>query len=72
MAAEPPAEVRTYVTRERVPSVSIEGEIVVGEPLPPRVKLYTVPRHKQWRYAVVNNRRVIVEPRTRRVIQVIE
>jgi len=31
-----------------------------------------VPRHAEYHYAVVNDRRVIVEPRTRRVIRVIE
>jgi hypothetical protein len=72
MAAEPPAEVTTYVRRERVPSVAVREEIVVGEPLPAVVELRTIPRHKEWRYAVVNDRRVIVEPRSRRVIKIID
>jgi hypothetical protein len=54
------------------PNVVITEPIVVGEPLPPRVRLYTVPRYSQYRYAVVNNERIIVDPRTRRVIRVIE
>jgi len=54
------------------PNVVIEERVAVGEPLPPRVRLYTVPRYAQYRYAVVNNERVIVDPRTRRVIRVIE
>jgi hypothetical protein len=72
MASEPPAEVRSYVIEEEVPSVRVEREVVVGEPLPPTVRLRTIPKHKEYRYAVVNNKRVIVEPRTRKVIQVIE
>jgi hypothetical protein len=72
MAAEPPAEVRTYVVRQRHPSVRVEEEVVVGEALPPRVKLYTIPKHRQYSYAIVNERRVIVEPKTRKVIQVID
>src|ERR1700760_2511222 len=36
----------------------------VGEPLPPTVVLRPVPNYTKYRYAVVNDRRVIVEPRT--------
>jgi Protein of unknown function (DUF1236) len=54
------------------PNVVIEEHVAVGEPLPPRVRLYTVPRYARYRYAVVNDERVIVDPRTRRVIRVIE
>lgn len=71
-AAEPPAEVRTYVTRESVPSVRVTEKVVVGEPLPSTVVLRPVPNHNDYSFAVVNERRVIVEPRTRKVIQIIE
>jgi hypothetical protein len=71
-ATEPPPAVTTYVERERVPSVTVEEEIVVGQPLPRTVKLYTIPKHKEFRYAIVNERRVIVEPRSRKVIKVIQ
>lgn len=54
------------------PNVVVEERVVVGEPLPPRVTLYPVPRYERYRYAVVNNERVIVDPRTRRVIRVVE
>ena len=46
--------------------------LVVGEPLPPTVELRTVPQHAEYNYAVVNDRRVIVEPRTRRVVRIID
>jgi hypothetical protein len=72
MAAEPPAEVNSYVVERRIPSVAVEQDIVVGETLPEAVQLRTIPRHNEYRYAVVNEKRVIVEPRTRRVIKVIE
>jgi hypothetical protein len=71
-AAEPPAEVRTFVMRESVPSVTVQERIVVGEPLPATVVLRPVPNHTEFSFAVVNNQRVIVEPKTRRVIQVIQ
>jgi hypothetical protein len=68
----PPDEVVTYVQRESVPSVRIEGDIRVGGTLPGTVELRTIPRHEKFGYAVVNDRRVIVEPSTRRVIRIVE
>jgi hypothetical protein len=69
--AEPPREVITYVERDRGPSVVVEERVVVGEPLPPTVELRAIPEHREYRFAVVNNQRVIVDPRTRRVIKII-
>ena len=57
---------------DRGPSVVVREEVVVGEPLPPTVELRTVPNHTEYRYAVVNDRRVIVEPRTRKIIKIID
>jgi hypothetical protein len=69
---EIPNAVITSVESERAPSVVIHERVVVGEPLPAEVELRPVPRYQEYRYAVVNDRRVIVEPRTRRVIRIIE
>lgn len=54
------------------PSVVYERPVVVGEPLPEQVEMYEVPGYAQYRYTHVNNKRYIVEPRTRRVVRVIE
>jgi uncharacterized protein DUF1236 len=54
------------------PSVVVRERVVVGEPLPSTVELHPVPRYTEYRYAVVNDRRVIVEPRTRKVIKIID
>lgn len=54
------------------PSVVVRERVVVGEPLPETVVLRPVPSHAEYRYAVVNERRVIVEPRTRKVIKIID
>jgi len=54
------------------PSVTVRERVVVGEPLPETVVLRPVPSHTEYRYAVVNDRRVIVEPRTRKVIKIID
>ncbi|MEY9129493.1 hypothetical protein ACVMII_007972 [Bradyrhizobium diazoefficiens] len=50
-------------------SVVIHERVVVGEPLPPTVVLPPVPNYTEYRYAVVNDRRV---PRTRRVVKIID
>src|SRR5262249_39780040 len=60
LLAPPPAEVRTYVTREEVPSTVIERDVVVGDTLPDTVMVRKVPRHETYGYAVVNKQRVIV------------
>ena len=70
-AVEIPNAVITAIPRgER--SVVVQERVVIGEPLPPSVELRVVPNHAEYSYAVVNDRRVIVEPRTRKVIRVIE
>jgi Protein of unknown function (DUF1236) len=70
LGLEIPNAVITSIPRER--SVIVREQVVVGEPLPPTVELRTVPSHTEYRYAVVNDRRVIVEPRTRKVIKIID
>ena len=69
---EIPNAVITSIQGERVPSVTVRDRIVVGEPLPPAVELRPVPNYTEYRYAVVNDRRVIVEPRTRKIIKIID
>lgn len=68
----PPPPVVTYVEREDVPSVTVRERVVVGERLPDTVVLHPVPKYERYSYAVVNHRRVIVEPRSRKVIKIIE
>ena len=68
----PPDEVVTYVQREHVPSVTVTEDVRVGATLPGSVQLRTIPRQEKYNFAVVNNRRVIVEPSSRRIIRVIE
>ena len=69
---EIPNAVITSIQGERAPSVTVRERVVVGEPLPPTVELRPVPRYSEYRYAVVNDRRVIVNPGTRRVVRVVE
>jgi hypothetical protein len=66
---------RTYVVEQRVPSYAYDGDVVVGVVLPESgVTLYDVPPEYHvttYRYAVVNDRVVLVDPATRRIVQVI-
>jgi hypothetical protein len=70
------SRVRTYVVAQRRPSVRIEEEIVVGQPLPPRVRLYSVPTRvgvsTPYNYTIVNDQTVLVDPQTREVVQVLD
>ncbi len=70
-AAEPPKEVVTYVEHENIPSVAVQDEVVVGRPLPATVELRPVPQHTEFRYAYVNNSRVIVDARSGKVVKII-
>jgi hypothetical protein len=68
---------REYVVRERVPSYTYREDVRVGAVLPERGLTYReVPAEfhakKEYRYTVVNDRPVIVEPRTRRIVEVID
>jgi hypothetical protein len=67
---------REYVIREHRPSFRYRDEVRVGELLPGGVTLYAVPREYRvrpgYRYAIVNDRTVLVEPRTRRIVEIID
>jgi hypothetical protein len=67
---------REYIVRERVPNYTIQDRIVVGGILPEAgITYYDVPQTfgvTPYRYTVVNGRTVLVEPRTRRIVQVVE
>ena len=67
---------REYIVRERVPNYTIPDRVVIGGVLPETgVTYYDVPQTfgiTPYRYTVVNGRTVLVEPRTRRIVQVIE
>ncbi|ESW85196.1 MULTISPECIES: DUF1236 domain-containing protein [unclassified Mesorhizobium] len=64
--------VREYVKKQPLASVQLPGvELNVGSTLPDTVELHEVPDVK-YRYVVVDNRTVLVDPGTRRIVKVIE
>lgn len=71
-AAEIPNALITSVERANTPSVTVRERIVVGERLPSTVRLRSVREYPNYRYAVVNDQRVIVEPRSRRIVHVLQ
>jgi hypothetical protein len=69
----PPQKVVTYVEQQPVPAdtVVVEEQVVVGKPLPKTVVLTPIPEDPTYAYAVVNKQRVIVDPSTYTVVQVL-
>ncbi|AWM29007.1 DUF1236 domain-containing protein [Sinorhizobium fredii] len=67
-----PGEVRTYVMEQQAPSVVYEGDIVVGQPLPETVEIHTIPDQPDFAYAIVNEKRVIINPKTHTVVEVLQ
>ncbi|MBC7576635.1 MAG: DUF1236 domain-containing protein [Tardiphaga sp.] len=67
---------REYIVRERVPTYTVPERVIVGTTLPDAgVTYYDVPQSvatTPYRYTVVNGETVLVEPRSRRIVQVID
>jgi uncharacterized protein YraI len=70
LAITPPPTVRTYVVDQEVEPVYLEVEPVVGTVLPETVTLNPIPDY-DYRFAYINQQRVLVEPGTRRVVYVV-
>ncbi|MBW9065305.1 DUF1236 domain-containing protein [Rhizobium herbae] len=69
----PPQRVVTYVEQQPLQrSVVIKEPLAVGKPIPRDVVLMPVPEDTRYSYAVVNNQRVIVDPRTHTVVQIMQ
>ena len=67
---------RDYVVREHVPVYTVPDRVIIGGVLPEAgITYYDVPQTfgaTPYRYTVVNGRTVLVDPRSRRIVQVIE
>lgn len=67
---------REYVVREHHTSYTYDQPLSVGVVLPDQgVTYYEVPPEygvRGYRYAIVNGRSVLVEPTTRRVVEIVE
>jgi hypothetical protein len=69
----PPREVVTYVEEQPVPrqKIVIEERVRVGATLPDAIVVERVPDNDRYAYAFVNDQRVIVEPRSRKIVKII-
>jgi len=67
---------RNYVMQEKRSSYSYDRDVAIGAELPSTgITYYDVPTEygvKNYRYTVVNGRTVLVDPRTHRIVQIIE
>ena len=66
---EPPQTVTTYIESNPGRTVEIGGDVVVGAQVPGTVTFQEIPDY-QYRYARINDRPVLVDPGTRRIVYV--
>ena len=60
---------RTYVSSHRVQPVYLDDQFAVGSSLPDTVELREIPDY-QYRYVYVNDRPMLVDPGSRRIVYV--
>lgn len=69
--------IKEYVVKEKVKPVTIKEKVTVGATLPTEVELMTVPSDwgpsvSKYRYVYTNDDIVLVDPTSRRVVEIIE
>ena len=76
LGVEDRSRFRTYVVEQRVPSYRYESDFRVGAVLPEQgVTYYEVPADYHvtgYRYTYVNDHAVLVDPQTRRIVQIVD
>ena len=71
MAPEQRVLFREHFTREARPSVSIKDfEVQTGAVMPPNVQLHSVPQIDTYQHGYVADRYVVVDPSSRRVMEI--
>ena len=75
LSAQDRVVVKEYVIKNKHPSAKFTGSVVIGEALPPDVQFYSVEGPAtvtKYRYTIVNDRMVLVDPTSRKIIEIIE
>jgi hypothetical protein len=77
IAPEQRTRIKEYVVKEKVRPVTVKERVTVGATLPADVELATVPETwgpsvSKYRYVYSDNHVVLVEPSSRRVVQIID
>ncbi|RFB92787.1 hypothetical protein B5K11_16180 [Rhizobium leguminosarum bv. trifolii] len=65
----PPETVRTYIDTNPGQTVQLGGDVVVGAEVPADVTFQSIPDY-EYRYTRINDRPVLVDPGTRRIVYV--
>lgn len=68
---DPPENVITYIDQHPAQVVTIDGDVAIGGTVPTSAELVQIPDY-EYSYVRVNDRRVLVEPSTRRIVYVYE
>lgn len=66
----PAPEVISYVNRNTVAPVLVDGEVMIGATLPVAAPVYPIPA-SPYVYSYINGQRVVVEPVARKIIYVV-
>ncbi|MFD1982595.1 DUF1236 domain-containing protein [Mesorhizobium newzealandense] len=70
IAPEQDTVIQEYVKKQPLASVKVPGvELNIGTALPDTVELHEVPNVK-YRYVVIDNRTVLVDPGTHKIVKV--
>jgi hypothetical protein len=77
ISPEQRTKIRQYVVEKKVKPVTVKERVAVGATLPADVELVAVPSDwgpqvSRYRYVYSDNRVMLVEPASRRVVQVID
>jgi hypothetical protein len=77
IAPEQRTKIKTYVTEKKVKPIAVKEKITVGATLPADVELLAVPEDwgpqlTSFRYVYHDNHVALVEPSSRRVVQIID
>lgn len=71
IAPEQETVIKEYVHKQPLASVNLPGvELNIGTALPDTVELHKIPDVK-YEYVVVDNRTVVVDPGTRKIIKIL-
>jgi|SRR5215204_1914305 len=77
IAPEQRTRIKEYVVREKVKPVTVKERVTVGSTLPADVELVAVPETwgpsvSRYRYIYSDDHVVLVEPSSRRVVQIVD
>lgn len=68
---DPPENVMTFIDQHPGETITYDGDVVIGTTVPANAQMVEVPDY-EYRYVRINDRAVLVEPSTRRVVYVYE